>query len=104
MVVQEEGASEGLFDKYPAPPPQEIHNLTAPLSAPGHPIESGVFNASNRAEDIYLVRNQVLEVDYDMKSSPENVPLVDTHAAEKMFEGHTWGWDGIDLPAVVAQN
>ena len=39
-----------------------------------------------------------------MKSAPKNVPLVDTPAAEKMFEGHTWGWDDIDLPAVVAQN
>ena len=78
--------------------------MTAPLSAPGHPIESGVFNASNQAEDISLVSNQVLEVDYVMGPAPENVPLVETPAAETMFEGHTWGWDGIDLRSVVAHN
>ena len=46
-VVQEEGPSEGLFDKYPNPTPPEINNFTAPLSDPGDPIEAGVFNASN---------------------------------------------------------
>ena len=49
-VVWEVGPAEGLFEKYPAPPPSEIQNLTAPPSAPGDPIEYGVFNASNRAE------------------------------------------------------
>ena len=39
-----------------------------------------------------------------MEPAPKNVPLVDTPAAETMFEGHTWGWDGIDCNAVVAHN
>ena len=69
-VVWEEGPYERQFDTEPYPPPLEIHNLTAPPSAPGHPIESGVFNASNQTKEISLVRNQVLEVDYDMKSAP----------------------------------
>ena len=64
-VVWEEGPDEGLFDKEHAPHPPEIQNSTAPPSAPGDPIESGVFNASNRAEDISLVRNQALGVDYE---------------------------------------
>ena len=56
-VVQEDGPAEGFFDKEPAPPPPEIQNSTAPPFAPGDPIESGVFNASDRAEDISLVRD-----------------------------------------------
>ena len=39
-----------------------------------------------------------------MELSPENVPLVDTPDADTLFEGKTWGWDGIDCRAVVAQN
>ena len=68
------GASEGLFEKEPAPPPSEIQNSTAPPSDPGDLIESGVFNASNWAEDSALVRNQRMEVYYDMEPAPDNVP------------------------------
>ena len=39
-----------------------------------------------------------------MEPSPKNVPLVNTPDADPLFEGQTWGWDGIDLHAVVAQN
>ena len=76
--------------------------MTAPSSAPGDPIEADVFNASNRTEGINLVSNQGLEVDDDMEPAPENVPLVDTPTADTLFEGHTWGLDGINLCAVVA--
>ena len=84
-VVREEGPAEGLFDKEPAPPPPEIQNSTASPSSPGDRIEAGVFNASNCAEDIALVRNQGLEVDYDMEPAPYNVPLVDTPPADTLF-------------------
>ena len=59
-VVWEEGPSEVLFDKEPDPPIPEIHNLTAPQSAPGDSIKAGVFNASNWSEEIALVSNQGL--------------------------------------------
>ena len=39
-----------------------------------------------------------------MEPAHNNVPLVDTTAADTLFEGQTWGWDGIDLRAVVSQN
>ena len=39
-----------------------------------------------------------------MEPAPNNVPLVETPAAETMFEGHKWGWDGIDLRSVVSHN
>ena len=51
------------------------------------PIEAGVFNASNWAEEIALVRNQGLEVDDDMRRAPENVPLFEIPAADTLFEG-----------------
>ena len=78
--------------------------MTTTISTPGHPIESVVFNASNWAEDISLVSNEVLEVDYDMEPAPNNVTLVETPAAETMYDGHKWGWDGIDTRVMVAQN
>ena len=86
-VVWEVGPAEGLFDKETTPPPPDIHNLTAPPSEPGDPIEAGVFNSSNQAEYIALVSNQGLEVDDDMEPAPENVPLVKTLADDTMFEG-----------------
>ena len=103
-VVREEGPAGGLFYKDPAPPPPDIQNSTTPPSDPGDPIDSGVFNASNWAEEIALVSNQGQKVNDYMKSAPENVPLGDTPAADTLFEGHTWGWDGIDCRAVVVQN
>ena len=39
-----------------------------------------------------------------MEPAPEKVPSVDTPASDTLFQGHTWGWDGIDCRAVVAQN
>ena len=78
--------------------------MNAPPSSSGDPIEAGIFNTYNKEEDISLVRNQGLEVDDDMEPTPENVPLVNTTAADTLFEGHTWGWDGIYRRDVVAQN
>ena len=39
-----------------------------------------------------------------MEPNPDNVLLVDNPAADILFEGQTWGWDGIDHHAMVAQN
>ena len=70
VLVREEGPAEVLFKKEPAPIPPGIQNSTTSPSAPGDPIEAGVFNTYNREEDIALVRNQVLEVDDDMEPAP----------------------------------
>ena len=82
-VVWEEGPAEGLFVKYPGPHLPEIQNSTTPPYSPGDPIEAFIFNAYNQSEEIVLVSNQGLEVDDDMESSPNNVPLVYTPTAEK---------------------
>ena len=84
--VRYEGPDYGLFDKEPAPTPPEIQNSTTPPSAPGDPIEAGVFNAYNWAEDIACVMNQGLEVNDDMEPLPKNIPLVDTSDADTLFE------------------
>ena len=45
-----------------------------------------------------------MEFDYDMEPYPNNFSLVNTTAADKLFEGQTCGWDGINFRDVVAQN
>ena len=39
-----------------------------------------------------------------MEPAPLNVPLVDTLAADTLFDGNTWGYYDIDCRTVVAQN
>ena len=39
-----------------------------------------------------------------MEPTPKNFPLIETPSYDKLFEGHTWGWDGIYCRAVLAQN
>ena len=46
-VVREGVPAEGIFDKEPSPPQPDIQNSTTKPSAPGDPIEYGVFNAYN---------------------------------------------------------
>ena len=39
-----------------------------------------------------------------MEPDPKNIPFVGTHDDDTMFEGQTWGWDGIYCRDVVAHN
>ena len=48
--------------------------------------------------------NQELDVNDYMEIAPKNVTLVKKYAAETLFVGHTWGWDGINHRAVLAHN
>ena len=89
MVVREEGPDEGLFEKEHDPPPPNIHNSNAPSYAPGDPIKADILNAPNWSEDIAFIRNQELEVDDEMDTSPNNIKLVDTPATDTLFKGHT---------------
>ena len=65
-------------------------------------IGDEIFFAQNRAEDIARVRAEGFEVDDDNDPAPENVPrLFDVPPAAAvvdggLFEGQSWGWDGID--------
>ena len=72
------------------PPAEATHNI----------IDDDIYFAQNRAEDIARVRNEGFEVDDDNDPAPENIPA----PAEAppvvneggLYEGQTWGWDGID--------
>ena len=74
---------------------------TLPPVVPTHNIiDDDVYFAQNRAEDIARVRNEGFEVDDDNDPAPKNIPA----PAEELpvvidgglYEGQTWGWDGID--------
>ena len=57
-----------------------------------------MFSASNRAEDIALVRNQGHEVDDDNDPAPENIPSPNTRLpnGSVLYDDQAWAWDGID--------
>ena len=63
-------------------------------------IGDDIFFAQNCAEDIAHVRAEGFEVDDDNDPAPENVPgLFDVPPVvvdSGLFEGQSWGWDGID--------
>ena len=71
-VVKQEGNPDGFFDDDPA------QNEVA-MDDDGNfvpEIDPQVFFASNRADDIALVRKQGYDVDDDNKPAPENVPAL----------------------------
>ena len=73
-----------------------------PIIAATQTIGDEIFFAQNRAEDIACVRAEGFEVDDDNDPAPENVPrLFDVPPAAAvvnggLFEGQSWGWNGID--------
>ncbi len=90
-VVLEEGPSKDFFDEEDVTP--TIDNEAPTLN--NNEIDSSVFRAGNRSEDIEFVRNQGLAVDDDNKPAPENVP--DSQVVfSRLFDSQSWGYDGID--------
>ena len=70
-----------------------------PVIAPTQTNGDAIFFAQNRAEDIACGRAEGFEVDDDNDPAPENVPgLFDVPPVVNggLFEGQSWGWDGID--------
>jgi hypothetical protein len=69
-------------------------------------IGEEIFRAGNRAEDIANVRGQGFEVDDDNDPAPENVPALwdEAPAVNDLYEGQSWGWDGIDRRIVSGGN
>ena len=76
-----------------------------PVVATHNIIHDDIYFAQNRAEDIARVRNEGFEVDDDNDPAPENIPdpaegpPVVIEAG--LYEGQTWGWDGIDCRHTV---
>ena len=69
-------------------------------------IGEDIFRAGNRAEDIAIVRGQGFEVDDDNEPAPENVPAIwdERRPDSDLYEGQSWGWDGIDRRIVAGGN
>ena len=65
-------------------------------------IDGHIFNASNCAEDIAMVRNQGLDVDCDNEPAPENLPEVGDAINLQNPPVQQWGWDGQCNRAVTA--
>ena len=70
-------------------------------------IGEDIFQSGNRAEDITNARGQGFEVDDDNDPAPEDVPDASDAAPaahDNLYEGQSWGWDGIDRRVVVGRN
>lgn len=101
VIVNQQGPEEGLWDTTPASnPPAGVvggNSISIPVA-----IDDAIFHSSgSRAEDIAMVRNQGFDVDDDDEPVPENIPPPDAPLPvdNGLYEGQTWGWDGIDRRA-----
>jgi hypothetical protein len=99
--VEEQGACEIWGES----PTAEAPAATTAIDERGEDIVDFVFHAQNRAEDIALVRDMGFEVDDNNKPAPENIPTLFGAPAPvvggDLFDGQTWGWDGIDRRAIL---
>jgi hypothetical protein len=71
-----------------------------PIVASTQTIGDEFFFVQNHAEDIACIRAEEFEVDNDNNPAPENVPglfdVLPAVVSGGLFEGQSWGWDGID--------
>ncbi len=108
VVVKEQGPQVGLWDTPAsdspasgASPAQVVGVVGTSISIP-IAIDDAIFNSSrSRDEDIAMVRNQGFDVDDDGEPVPKNIPSPDAPlpVSNGLYEGQTWGWDGIDRRA-----
>ena len=91
VVVLQEGHHEALWVSSLSSPPSPL-SVTAPTEEE-NPIDSSIFQASNRAEDIAMVRNQGFSVDDDNEPVEENIPTAETPEARgsNLLPGQQWG-------------
>ena len=84
--------------------PADVTEPTAPtlptVKATLNIIGDDVYFTQNRAEDIARVHIEGFEVDDDNDPAPENIPAPAEASPVVidggLYEGQTWGWDGID--------
>ena len=101
VIVMVPGHVDAMWPHFaPAVRASIVPNLPPIIAATQTIIGDKIFFAQNRAEDIACVRAEGFEVDDDNDPAPENVPgLFDVPPAVvdgDLFEGQSWGWDGID--------
>ena len=69
-------------------------NLEAGEIETTQPIPNHLFHATNRQEDIQMLRALGLDVDNDNEPAPENIPE-ETYAEECDADADSkWGWNG----------
>ena len=100
VIVMVPGHANAIWTHFVAPAAHAsiVPNLQ-PIVAATQTIGDEIFFAQNRAEDIARVRAEGFEVDDDNDPAPENVPGffdVPPVVDGGLFEGQSWGWDGID--------
>ena len=98
VVVMVPGHADAIWAHFgPAVHAPIVPNLP-PIVDVGTTIGDNIFFAQNRTEDIARVRNEGFAVDDDNEPAPKNVPGLFTPPVDDagLFEGQSWGWDGID--------
>ena len=66
-------------------------------------LDITIFQSSNGAEDISIIRNQGIEVHDDNGPIPENIPVTGSPSTstEGLNDTWTWQWDGIDCCQII---
>jgi len=105
VVVLAEGHADSLWPDVA----QEVERAiaAAEVVVENEGIDPEVFDARNNAEDIARVRAEGFEVDDDNDPAPENVPALWDVAPVgngDLFEGQSWGWDGVDRRVTAGGN
>ncbi len=100
VIVMVPGHADAIWTHFVAPAAHAsiVPNLP-PIVAATQTIGDEIFFVQNRAEDIDRVRAEGFEVDDDNDPAPENVPGffdVPPVVDDGLFEGQSWGLDGID--------
>ena len=100
VIVMVPGHADAIWTHFVAPAVHSpiVPNLL-PIVAATQTIGDEIFVTQNRAEDIAHVRAEGFEVNDDNDPAPENVPGffdVPPVVDGGLFEGQSWGWDGID--------
>jgi hypothetical protein len=99
VKVLQEGHPGSYWGDIPNVPFELPPALQGPVDARDNDFDDDVFFARNNSEDIARVRAKGFEVDDDNDPAPENLPqLFDnpTVTDTGLYEGQTWGWNGMD--------
>ena len=103
--MREEGYADGIWEERTIVPVQQV---AAGVAETNERVEIGknIFAAQNVAKDIARVHQEGFEVDNNNEPLPENVPANGNvpPANEGLYEGQSWGWDGIGYWGMQCSN
>ena len=108
VKVLQEGHPGNYWGDVPNVPFELSPALQGPVDARDNDFDDDVFFARNNSEDIARIRAEGFEVDDDNDPALENVPQLWDNAPlltdAGLYEGQTWGWNGIDRRATEGGN